>query len=107
MPEDPKTKPNHGDETALKERPKVEQPRLYKVIFHNDDYTTMEFVMDALRQFFKKSESEAFHIMITVHKRGSAVAARYTRDVAETKVQEVMKHAREAGMPLLVTCEPD
>jgi ATP-dependent Clp protease adaptor protein ClpS len=57
--------------------------------------------------FFKKSESEAFHIMITVHKKGSAVAARYTRDVAETKVQDVMEHAREAGMPLLVTCEPD
>ncbi len=107
MPEDPTTKPKQGDETDVKERPKVEQPRLYKVIFHNDDYTTMEFVMDALRHFFKKSESEAFHIMITVHKRGSAVAARYTRDVAETKVQEVMKHAREAGMPLLVTCEPD
>ena len=107
MPEDPKTKPNHGEETDVKERPKVEQPRLYKVIFHNDDYTTMEFVMEALRVFFKKSESEAFHIMITVHKKGSAVAARYTRDVAETKVHDVMEHAREAGMPLMVTSEPD
>jgi ATP-dependent Clp protease adaptor protein ClpS len=74
---------------------------------HNDDYTTMEFVVDALMRFFHKSQAESTHIMLTVHKKGSAVAGVYTRDVAETKVEEVMKHARESGMPLLVTAETE
>ena len=99
--------PRRDEETEVLERPKTQTPRLYKVIFHNDDYTTMEFVIEVLRVFFHKSETEATFIMLTVHKKGSAVAATYTRDVAETKVEEVMKHARESGMPLLVTAEPE
>jgi ATP-dependent Clp protease adaptor protein ClpS len=91
----------------VKDRPKSHVPRRYKVIFHNDDYTTMEFVVDALVRFFHKSQAEATHIMLTVHKKGQGVAGVYTRDVAETKVQEVTEHAKEYGMPLLVTAEPE
>jgi ATP-dependent Clp protease adaptor protein ClpS len=99
--------PRRDEETEVLDRPKAQTPRLYKVVFHNDDYTTMEFVIEVLRVFFHKSETEATFIMLTVHKKGSAVAATYTRDVAETKVSQVMKHARERGMPLLVTAEPE
>jgi ATP-dependent Clp protease adaptor protein ClpS len=104
---DPKTTPTHEDDVEVREKPKEKTPRLYKVIFHNDDYTTMEFVVEVLRIFFKKGETEAMHIMITVHKKGSAVAAVFTRDVAETKVDQVMEYAREHGMPLMLTSEPE
>jgi ATP-dependent Clp protease adaptor protein ClpS len=98
----------HGD-TGLEERQehKTHVPKKYRVVFHNDDYTTMEFVVAVLRQYFHKSETEALHIMLTVHMKGSATAGVYPRDVAETKVAEVMKHAREQGMPLLLTAEPE
>jgi ATP-dependent Clp protease adaptor protein ClpS len=82
-------------------------PKRYKVIYHNDDYTTMEFVVETLLRFFHKTQAEATHIMLTVHTKGNAVAGVYTRDVAETKVENVMNHARENGMPLLVTSEPE
>jgi len=81
--------------------------RRYKVVFHNDDYTTMEFVVESLMTFFHKSETEATHVMLTVHRKGSAVAGVYPREVAETKVAQVMDHARKHGMPLLVTAEPE
>ncbi len=110
-PKDPPASPRHDEEgetgIEVQERPKTHVPRRYRVIFHNDDYTTMEFVVDALVRFFHKTPAEATHIMLTVHKKGSAVAGVYTRDIAETKVEAVMKHARESGMPLLVTAEPE
>jgi ATP-dependent Clp protease adaptor protein ClpS len=101
--------PGHGteEEVDVKVRPKAVPPRRYKVIFHNDDYTTMEFVVEVLKKFFHKSDTEAVFIMLKVHRTGSGVAGVYTRDVAETKVSEVMKYARENGMPLLVTAEPE
>ena len=99
--------PEHGDDVELEDKPISATPRRYKVIFHNDDYTTQEFVVFVLEQFFHKGESEARHIMLTVHVKGSAVAGVYTRDVAETKSQEVMDLAREHGMPLLLTTEPE
>jgi ATP-dependent Clp protease adaptor protein ClpS len=95
------------EEVDVKVRPKSVTPRRYKVVFHNDDYTTMEFVVLALMQFFHKSESEATYIMLTVHKKGSGIAGVFTRDVAETKVQKVTEFARDHGMPLLVTAEPE
>ena len=104
-PRDPR-KQGQGD-TDVEERQKTAVPKRYRVIFHNDDYTTMEYVVEVLRRFFHKSETEALHIMLTVHKKGSAVAGVYPRDVAETKVAEVMRDARENGHPLLVTAEPE
>ncbi len=99
--------PGHEEDVEVEERQKTAVPRRYKVIFHNDDYTTMEYVVEVLRRFFHKTETEALHIMLTVHKKGSAVAGVYPRDVAETKVVEVIRDAREHGHPLLVTAEPE
>jgi ATP-dependent Clp protease adaptor protein ClpS len=106
-PAAPPGKVETGDDTALETRPKTESPKRYKVIFHNDDFTTMEFVVDVLRRHFHKNEAEAVHVMLTVHRKGKAVAGVYTRDVAETKIAEVTKDARAHGMPLLLTSEPE
>ena len=99
--------PRREGEVAEKTRPKTDQPKLYKVLLHNDDYTTMEFVISVLMRFFHKSETEATYLMLKVHKTGSAIAGHYPRDVAETKVNEVHQFAREHGMPLLLTTEPE
>lgn len=99
--------PEHGDDVELEDRPISATPRRHKVIFHNDDYTTQEFVVHVLMHYFHKTEAEAEHVMLTVHHKGAAVAGVYTRDVAETKAQEVMDLAREHGMPLLITTEPE
>lgn len=109
-PKDPNDRPpehEHGEDVDLEDKPISATPRRYKVIFHNDDYTTQEFVVYALMRFFHKAESEARHIMLTVHFKGAAVAGVYTRDVAETKAQQVMDLAREHGMPLMLTTEPE
>ena len=109
-PKDPGGLPpehEHGDDVELEDKPISANPRRYRVIFHNDDYTTQEFVVYVLMRFFHKSESEAQHIMLTVHFKGAAVAGVYTRDVAETKAQQVMDLARERGMPLMLTTEPE
>lgn len=97
--------PREEGEVATKER--VATPRLFRVIFHNDDFTTMDFVVEVLRVHFHKTDAEAVHVMLTVHKKGAAVAGVYPRDVAETKVARVMQDARKRGMPLLLTTEPD
>ncbi len=99
--------PGEGEAVELEDSPVSAIPRRYKVIFHNDDYTTQEFVVYVLERFFHKSETEARHIMLTVHHKGAAVAGVYTKDVAETKAQQVMDAARENGMPLLLTTEPE
>jgi ATP-dependent Clp protease adaptor protein ClpS len=109
-PRGPNEPPRHvgpGDDIQVEERQKTEKPKRYKVIFHNDDYTTQLFVIEVLKRFFHKGDAEAVHIMLTVHKKGSAVAGIYPRDVAETKTTEVMRHARERGMPLLLTTEAE
>lgn len=95
------------EETELKTRPKSTTPKRYRVLFHNDDYTTMEFVVDVLKRFFHKGDAEATYIMLTVHRKGSATVGLYPRDIAETKVDQVTQYARENGMPLLVTAEPE
>ncbi len=93
--------------TGLEERRKRKRPRRFKVLLHNDDYTTMEFVVLVLVEFFHKSEAEATHIMLHVHHQGVGVAGIYPREVAETKVIEVTQAAQTAGMPLLVTVEAE
>jgi ATP-dependent Clp protease adaptor protein ClpS len=106
-PKQPGLSPDEGEDVDLEDKPISATPRRYKVIFHNDDYTTQEFVVFVLKQFFHKQEAEARHIMLTVHFKGAAVAGVYTKDVAETKAQQVMDLAREHGMPLLLTTEPE
>jgi len=106
-PPAPPTRPGEDEDVALDERTKTSVPKRWRVVFHNDDYTTMEYVVLVLVQIFHKSEAEAFHLMLTVHKKGSASVGLYPRDVAETKVDLVSQHAREHGQPLLVTAEPE
>lgn len=93
-----------GD-TAVRER--VEKPRKYKVLLHNDDYTTMEFVIFVLQSVFKHSLPAATRIMLQCHRTGVGVAGVYTREVAETRVDEVLSLARENGHPLQCTMEPE
>lgn len=101
--EDRSTRPEEG--VVTRARPLTEVPRRYQVLFHNDDFTTMEFVVEALVRYFHRTPTEAAQIMLEVHRRGRGVAGVYTRDVAETKVMQVTTHAREQGFPLLVTME--
>ena len=78
----------------------VEEPPMYKVMLLNDDYTTMEFVVEILVYVFQKSSDEATQIMLNVHRSGVGVCGVYTLEVAETKVETVMTLARENGFPL-------
>jgi len=86
---------------------KIHEPSMYKVLLHNDDYTTMEFVVDVLVSVFRKSPENAEIIMLNVHKQGIGLCGIYTYDVAETKVQIVKTLAREKGFPLKCTMEKD
>ncbi len=106
-PENPEGEEEREGSVETEERPKIQKARRFRVIFHNDDYTTMEFVVRVLMKFFHKTETEAHQIMLTVHHKGQGVAGIYPRDVAETKVTQVMQFAKENGMPLLVTAEPE
>jgi ATP-dependent Clp protease adaptor protein ClpS len=81
------------------------EPTQYKVLLHNDDYTTMEFVVEILVDIFHKSLVEAEQIMFNIHRVGKAVCGTYTYDIAQTKVYQVKKLARESGFPLLATLE--
>lgn len=92
---------------ATIKKSKTELPRRYKVLLHNDDYTTMEFVIYVLKKHFHKSEDEAHELMLKVHHEGVAVCGVYTHEVSETKVHKVTKEAEENGHPLLCTMEPE
>jgi ATP-dependent Clp protease adaptor protein ClpS len=98
-------------ETGVIARPrtgrKLKQPRLYKVLLHNDDYTTRDFVVEVLRTIFHRPEPEAVRIMLHVHQNGVGVAGVYTFEVAETKVRTVEAMARRREFPFLLTIEPE
>lgn len=94
------------EESAVAEsHEKVDEPRLYKVLLHNDDFTTMEFVVWVLESVFNMSEEQAIQVMLNVHLRGTGVAGIYTLEIAEMKVEKTMALAREHEYPLLVTME--
>jgi ATP-dependent Clp protease adaptor protein ClpS len=92
---------------AVREREEIKtrEPKLYNVILLNDDYTTMEFVLQILETLFQKSPAEAYRIMMHVHRIGRGLAGVYTFEVAETKADEVATLASEAGYPLRATIE--
>jgi ATP-dependent Clp protease adaptor protein ClpS len=86
---------------------KLARPRMWRVLLHNDDYTTQEFVVWVLESIFNKPRGEAFAIMLNVHRSGTGLAGVYTHDVAETKLKAARQAAEEHEFPLLVTMEPD
>jgi ATP-dependent Clp protease adaptor protein ClpS len=90
-----------------KVEPKVERPKLHKVILINDDYTPREFVVQVLKAVFRTSEDQAYRIMITAHRKGVCVVAVYTKDVADTKATEATEMGKAAGFPLMFTTEPE
>lgn len=102
MPNLPKENSPAGETLLMTE---LREPPLYRVILHNDDYTTMDFVVEILCRIFHKSQEEAFRIMMAVHERGSGDCGIYPVEVAETKVSIVHERARAAGFPLRCTLE--
>lgn len=89
------------------ERSKTKPPKLYKVILLNDDFTTMEFVVEVLQTFFAMGRERALQVMLKVHNEGSAVCGVYPRDIAETKVAQVSAYAIQHGHPLRCSMEED
>jgi len=105
-------KPRPGGDTAVvvpktRHEQETKRPPLYKVLFHNDDYTTQEFVEQVLIVVFNHEPETAHRIMLHVHMHGVGVAGIYPYEIAETKMRKTTELAREAEYPLLVTVEPE
>ncbi|WP_281951374.1 ATP-dependent Clp protease adapter ClpS [Nitrosophilus kaiyonis] len=92
-------------DTQTKEITKTKEPKLYKVFLLNDDYTTMDFVVEILCDIFHKSYEEAVQIMLLVHKNGKGLCGVYTYEIAETKIDEVHRRARANDFPLKAIME--
>lgn len=101
--------PDRQTDSEILERTKQEtkKPELYKVVLLNDDYTTMDFVVEVLETIFNKQPAEAFRIMMMVHTQGKGLCGVYPHEVAETKVDAVMEAARDNGFPLRAAMEPE
>ena len=97
------------EEISIKEKIeiKMKTPSKYKVIIHNDDYTSMEFVVQVLVGVFKKQVVEATKVMFDVHKKGSGIAGIYSHDLAVTKIDQTMEMCEESGFPLKLTLEEE
>lgn len=100
-------KPTADNQTRTHARPRtgIKRPPMFTVLMHNDDYTTMEFVVEALIAVFRKSPTEANRIMLHIHFKGSGVCGTFPYEVAETKVAKVHDMARKAGFPLRCSVE--
>ena len=96
-----------GGEVLEKTRRKTQEPTLFKVILHNDNYTTMEFVVHVLEAVFQKSPAEAFRVMMQVHVEGKGLCGHYPWEIAETKVSVVHELAQSQGFPLRASIEEE
>lgn len=98
-----------SEKTILKEdvKSKIKRPKMYAVILHNDDYTTMEFVIAVLVTVFNKTPSDATKIMFDVHKKGKGIAGMYPYDIAITKISQVKEMADESGFPLKMSLKEE
>jgi ATP-dependent Clp protease adaptor protein ClpS len=97
--------PETTEKSDVRTEKDTQEPPMFKVLLHNDDYTTMEFVVHILMLVFRKSLEEATRIMLNVHREGIGLCGIYSHEVAETKVETVMRLARENGHPLRCTME--
>ena len=110
MTSDDDSNNNHdNNQTDILTLPKIKTrtPRMYKVLMHNDDYSTMEFVIHVLKRFFNKNDADAHSLMLKVHTEGKAMCGLYTFEVAESKTVKVNRYAREKGHPLKCSNEAD
>jgi len=105
--EDKRGAPKRQESVAVKERARTKQPPLYKVLLHNDDYTTKEFVVMVLQAIFHLSEVDANRIMMHVHDNGIGVAGVYPYEIAETKIAKTLQMARRYEYPLQLSMEPE
>ncbi|MBI2220930.1 MAG: ATP-dependent Clp protease adapter ClpS [Acidobacteria bacterium] len=96
-----------GDQVLERTRQETKEPELYKVVLLNDDYTTMDFVVEILESVFNKAPAEAFRIMMQVHTQGRGMCGVYPFEIAETKVAAVEARARESGFPLKAILEQE
>jgi ATP-dependent Clp protease adaptor protein ClpS len=96
-----------GGEVLERTKQEIRRPELFKVLLLNDDYTTMEFVVEVLETIFHKQPAEAFRIMMMVHTQGKGLCGVYPHEIAETKVETVISVARDHGFPLKAALEPE
>jgi len=85
----------------------LEEPQMFKVLLHNDDYTSMDFVVEVLTGIFHKSHAQAEQIMLQIHEKGKAICGVYSFEIAQTKAQQVKQKAKQNEFPLLATIEED
>ena len=85
----------------------LEEPQMFKVLLHNDDYTSMDFVVDVLMGIFHKTHAQAEQIMLQIHEKGKAICGVYSFEIAQTKAQQVKQKAKQNEFPLLATIEED
>jgi ATP-dependent Clp protease adaptor protein ClpS len=98
----------HEGGLAVQElKPELKPPRMYKVVLLNDDYTPMDFVVEVLESFFRMNRDEATRVMMNVHVKGAGVCGVFTRDIAETKVEQVNDYSRNNQHPLLCAMEEE
>lgn len=110
MGRDDEDAPQHDGDDGLavqESEPELERPKMYKVLLLNDDFTPMEFVVHVLESFFGMPRHRATQIMLAVHTEGKGVCGLFTRDIAETKVEQVNEYSRKNQHPLLCTMEAE
>jgi len=97
--------PNYEEEVEF--ALELEEPQMFKVLLHNDDYTSMDFVVEILMGIFHKSHAQAEQIMLQIHEKGKAICGVYSFEIAQTKAQQVKQRAKQNEFPLLATIEED
>jgi ATP-dependent Clp protease adaptor protein ClpS len=105
VPEDNRHEIQSGESPGIDSEPRLEEPRMFRVILHNDHYTTMDFVVEVLMKVFHKTAAEAIKIMLDVHRKGAGVCGAYIYDIAVTKVSQVHHMARKHEFPLKCSYE--
>ena len=102
----PQYVPKTGEAAVAETKVKVKKPPMFRVLMHNDDYTTMDFVVEELMTIYSKPIEEAFQIMLNIHHKGIGMCGVFTHEIAETKIAQTHDRARNSGFPLMCSMEP-